>query len=106
MAGKVLSDLQEIIRRRPKLFAELIRHMKEVPDRAIMGLPRFDYYDGDAKVIAGAEKLESIKSAVQVGREQGSAPLPGNESVDVRYTIPLRKAGSKRVREMSDWLRY
>ncbi len=71
-----------------------------------MGLPWFDYYGGDAKAIAGAEKLESIKSVVQIGKEQGSTPLPGNESVDVRYTIPLRKAGSKRVREMSDWLRY
>ena len=71
-----------------------------------MGLPWFDYFDGDAKAIAGAEKLEPIKSVVQIGKEQGSTPLPGNESVDVRYTIPLRKAGSKRVREMSDWLRH
>ena len=71
-----------------------------------MGLPWFDYYDGDAKAIAGAEKLESIKSVAQVGEEQGSAPLLGNESVEVRYTIPLRKAGSKRVREMIDWSRH
>lgn len=40
MAGKVSSDLQEIIRRRPKLFAELIRHMKEAPDRAILRVVR------------------------------------------------------------------
>ena len=68
-------------------------------DYTEMGLPWFHYYDGDAKAIAGAEKLGSIKSVVQVGKEQDSAPLLGNESVDVRYTIPLRKAGSKRVRE-------
>ena len=40
MAGKVSSDLQEIIRRRPKLFAELIRHMKEAPDHAILRVVR------------------------------------------------------------------
>ena len=40
MAGKVSSDLQEIIRRRPKLFAELIRQMKEAPDHAILRVVR------------------------------------------------------------------
>lgn len=40
MAGKVSSDLQEIIRRRPKLFAELIRQMKEAPDHAILWVVR------------------------------------------------------------------
>ena len=35
MAGKVSSDLQEIIRKRPKLFAELIRQLREAPDEAI-----------------------------------------------------------------------
>ena len=64
-----------------------------------MGLPWFDYYGGDAEAIAGAEKLETIKSVAQIGKEQGSAPLPENESVEVEHTIPLRKEGSKRVRE-------
>ena len=40
MAGKVSSDLQGIIRRRPKLFAELIRQMKETPDHAILRVVR------------------------------------------------------------------
>ena len=35
MAGKVSSDLQEISRQRPKLFAELIRQLKEAPDEAV-----------------------------------------------------------------------
>jgi len=40
MAGKVSSDLQEIIRKRPKLFAELIRQLKEAPDEAIFKVMR------------------------------------------------------------------
>jgi transcriptional regulator with XRE-family HTH domain len=40
LAGKVSSDLQAIIRRRPKLFAELIRHMKDAPDHAILKVVR------------------------------------------------------------------
>ena len=40
MAGKVSSDLQAIIRKRPKLFAELIRQVKEAPDHAILRVVR------------------------------------------------------------------
>ena len=37
LAGKVGSDLQAIILRRPKQFAELIRQLKDAPDRAPEG---------------------------------------------------------------------
>src|ERR1700674_4154856 len=40
MAGKVSSDLQDVIRRRPKLFAELIRQMKNMPDHAVLRIVR------------------------------------------------------------------
>ena len=40
MAGKVSSDLQAVIRQRPTLFAELIREMKDLPDRAVLRLVR------------------------------------------------------------------
>ena len=40
MAGKVSGDLQAIICRRPKLFAELIRQLKEAPDDAILRVVR------------------------------------------------------------------
>lgn len=40
MAGKVSSDLQEIIRRRPQVFAELIRQLKEAPAHAVLRLVR------------------------------------------------------------------
>jgi len=40
MAGKVSSDLQEIILRRPRLFAELLRQLKNQPDHAILRVVR------------------------------------------------------------------
>lgn len=46
MAGKVSSDLQAIIRRRPQLFAELLRQLKELPDYAILRIVR-EVRDGD-----------------------------------------------------------
>ncbi|MBC6445259.1 MAG: helix-turn-helix domain-containing protein [Alphaproteobacteria bacterium GM202ARS2] len=46
MAGKVSSDLLAIIRKRPKLFAELIRDLKSMPDHAILRIAR-DVRDGD-----------------------------------------------------------
>ena len=46
MAGKVSSDLQEIIRKRPRVFAELIRQLKEAPDHAILRVVR-EVRDGD-----------------------------------------------------------
>ena len=36
LAGKVSGDLQGIIRKRPRLFAELIRQLKEASDDAIL----------------------------------------------------------------------
>jgi transcriptional regulator with XRE-family HTH domain len=46
LAGKVSSDLQDVIRRRPKLFAELIRQMKNAPDHAVLKIVR-QVRDGD-----------------------------------------------------------
>ena len=40
LAGKVSADLQAIIRRRPRLFADLIRQLKEAPDEAVLRLAR------------------------------------------------------------------
>ena len=40
LAGKVSSDLQDIIRRRPREFAELIRQLKDAPDDAILRVVR------------------------------------------------------------------
>jgi len=46
LAGKVSSDLQEIILRRPALMAELIREMKRLPAHAVLRLVR-EVRDGD-----------------------------------------------------------
>jgi len=46
MAGKVSSDLQEVIRRRPEVFADLIRELKDMPDHAVLRLVR-EVRDGD-----------------------------------------------------------
>jgi transcriptional regulator with XRE-family HTH domain len=40
MAGKVSSDLQEIIRKRPALFAQLIRELKTIPNHTVLRLMR------------------------------------------------------------------
>ena len=46
LAGKVSGDLQEIIRKRPRLFADLIRQLKEAPDEAVLRVVR-EVRDGD-----------------------------------------------------------
>jgi len=44
--GKVSSDLMEVIRKRPRLFAELLRELKDLPDHAVLRLVR-EVRDGD-----------------------------------------------------------
>ena len=46
LAGKVSEDLREAIIRRPRLFAELIRKTKDLPDRAVLRLVR-EVRDGE-----------------------------------------------------------
>ena len=46
LAGKVSTDLKVVIRRRPRLFAELIRGMRDLPDHAVLRLVR-EVRDGD-----------------------------------------------------------
>ena len=46
LAGKVSTDLQAIIRKRPRLFADLIRQLKEAPDDAVLRLVR-EVREGD-----------------------------------------------------------
>ena len=40
LAGKVSSDLQKVIRQRPKIFSQLIREIKDMPDHAVLRLVR------------------------------------------------------------------
>jgi len=46
MAGKVSSDLRAIIMKRPRLFADLIRQLKNAPERAVLRITR-EVRDGD-----------------------------------------------------------
>ncbi len=46
MAGKVSGDLQQIIRKRPRLFADLIRQLRQAPDDAILRVVR-EVRDGE-----------------------------------------------------------
>ncbi len=46
MAGKVSTDLQEIIRKRPKVFADLLRELRDAPDHAVLRVVR-EVRDGD-----------------------------------------------------------
>lgn len=46
MAGKVSRDLLDVIRRRPMLFGELIRQLKDLPDHAVLRVVR-EVRDGD-----------------------------------------------------------
>ena len=40
LAGKVSKDLREAIIKRPKLFAELIRQVKDAPEQAVLRIAR------------------------------------------------------------------
>jgi transcriptional regulator with XRE-family HTH domain len=46
LAGKISSDLRSAIIARPRLFAELIRAVKNAPDHAVLRIVR-DVRDGD-----------------------------------------------------------
>ena len=46
LAGKVSSDLQAVIRKRPELFARLIRELRDMPDHALLRVVR-EVRDGD-----------------------------------------------------------
>ena len=40
LAGKVSSELQDVIRRRPQLMAELLRELKRLPNHAVLRVVR------------------------------------------------------------------
>ena len=40
LSGKISQDIQKIIRKRPKLFAPLIRDIKDMPDQAVLRIVR------------------------------------------------------------------
>jgi len=65
------------------------------------GLPWFDYYDGDATAIAGAEKFADLAGVAEVGAKKGEMPLPENESLIETRVVRLALDGPRPVREPS-----
>jgi len=68
-------------------------------DYARSGLPWFDYYGGDVKALKGAETLAKLKTVSETGIHKGEAPLPENESADIKNIVTLRKRRRQVVRE-------
>ena len=66
-------------------------------DYSAHGLPWFDYYGGDARALAGSEKLNQTASVAQRAKQTGQNPLPANETVAAVPVVPLGKP--RRVRE-------
>ena len=64
MPGKVSRDLQEIIMRRPQLFAEVLRELKNAPDHAILSVVR-EVRDGewceDSRNQAGIQSMIELQ---------------------------------------------
>jgi len=46
MAGKVSTELQEVILRRPRIFAQLLRELRDAPDAAVLHVVR-EVQDGE-----------------------------------------------------------
>lgn len=64
------------------------------------GLPWFEYYDDKATPLGGSEKLNGLRSVVEMGKAKGTNPLPENETTVVDKVICLRKSLTKdEVRE-------
>ncbi|HJL78827.1 MAG TPA: helix-turn-helix transcriptional regulator [Candidatus Marinimicrobia bacterium] len=40
LCGKVSKDIQDIIRKRPELFSQMIRQLKDLPDQAVLRIVR------------------------------------------------------------------
>ena len=66
-------------------------------DYAAEGLPWFDYYDADARAVAGSDRLRGLLSVAQQARATGKAPLPDNGTVPTPHVIRLGKP--RQVRE-------
>ena len=65
------------------------------------GFPWFEWYGGDAEALAGAEKLGSLKSVSELGKQKNEDPLPENESTGVGRVRTVRREGDTRVREFA-----
>ena len=63
------------------------------------GLPWFDYYDGDAEAVAGADRFTDLSSVAEIGEQKGETPLHKNESLVETRVVRLAPASPRQVRE-------
>ncbi len=66
-------------------------------DYAACGLPWFDYYDADARAVAGSGTLRGLMSVARQARATGQKALPDNETIAAAHVIGLGKP--RQVRE-------
>jgi len=66
-------------------------------DYAAQDLPWFDYYDADARAVAGSDRLRELLSVTQQAKATGKAPLPDSATVPTPHVIRLGK--QRQVRE-------
>ena len=68
-----------------------------------LGLPWFDYYDADMKVLDGAGGLRDLRSVAQMSAQKAETVLPENTSFETGNDVTLHSGESNRlVREGGD----
>lgn len=73
-------------------------------DYTACGLPWFDYYGGDARAVAGSDRLRGLASVAQHARATGQKPLPDDETIAEQHVIgvgkrrPVRECSGERTR--------
>lgn len=63
-------------------------------DYTASGLPWFDYYGGDARAVAGSDKLRGLSSVAQHAKATGQEPPPDNGTVAAPHVI---RVGNRRL---------
>jgi hypothetical protein len=65
-------------------------------------IPWFDYYRDDLKPLKGSERLASVKSVAQLGKEKNSQPLPENSSITPELIVQY--GNTRRPGEIREFL--
>lgn len=53
------------------------------------GLPWFDYYDADARTLAGAPELSMLKSVTEMAEEKGENPQGSDSHIEPKHIVAL-----------------
>ena len=66
------------------------------------GIPWFDYYRDDLAPRDGSKILGGVKSVAQLGKTNGSAPLPENTTIEPELIVQFGNA--RRPDEVREWV--